>query len=248
MRYRKTSANTRFAICARDIPYPRTGPFGPNWPDDADTHKGPGAEQMAHAARHEHGDSCAHPQARVRAQLPCPLQLGARARPPNPLSLRADDHDDVETCLSSIESATSSRTMVGTSMSSLRRTHDGEEPLQNPARARQIFGRDLRIWGVYAPFLSSLVTFESMVTAARRIVLPHQLWEVQRDCLQSARLAYSNPPGSCSPPRQADDLCAGLTRRSCGTSKLMRKSCTQFQGSPTAEEALALLAACCPCD
>ena len=73
-------------------------------------------------------------------------------------------------------------------------------------------GLELRNWGVYAPFLSTMVTFESMVTAARRIVLPHQLWEVQRDCLQSARLAYSNPPGSCSPPRQADDLCADHLR------------------------------------
>ena len=179
MRY-KEICNALFSFCARDIPYPRTGPFGPNWPDDADTHKGPGAEQMAHAARHEHGDCCAHLPARVRAQLPCPLQLGARARPPNPLSPRADDHDDVETCRSSIESAHRTRTMVRTSMSSLRQTHDGEEPPQSPARARQISGRDLRIWGVYAPFLSSLLTFESMVPATRRVALRHRLWQVWR--------------------------------------------------------------------
>ena len=80
------------------------------------------------------------------------------------------------------------------------------------ARAQVQAGLELRNWGVYAPFLSTMVTFESMVTAARRTALPHQLWEVQRDCLQSARLAYSNPPGSCSPPRQADDLCADHLR------------------------------------
>ena len=71
---------------------------------------------MAHAARHEHGDCCAHPQTRVRAQLPCPLQLGARVRPANPLSLRAVDHDDVETCSSSIESAQRTRKMAAMSV------------------------------------------------------------------------------------------------------------------------------------
>ena len=159
---------------------PANGPFWPKLARRRRHAQGPGAEQMAHAARPKHGDCCAHPPARVRAQLPCPWQLGSRARPPNPLSLRADDHADVETCWSSIESATSLRTMGGTSSWSLPQTHDGEEPPHGHRRARQISGPDLRNWGVCAPFLSSLVTFESMVPATRRVALRHRLWQVWR--------------------------------------------------------------------
>ena len=95
---------------------------------------------MAHAARQEHGDCCAHPPRRVRAQLPCPLLQGARARPTDPLSLRADDHDDVEACCSSIESATSSRTMGGSTMESLQRTLTYVTPLHGHTRVRKIAG------------------------------------------------------------------------------------------------------------
>ena len=156
---------------------------------------------------------CAHPSARSCAQRPCPWRGTARTRPPDPLSLRADVLDDVQTCSSSIESATSTRKMVGRAAKKLRQTHGIKSKRHTDLpRAQVQAGLELRNWGVYAPFLSTMVTFESMVTAARRTALPHQLWEVQRDCLQSARLAYSNPPGSCSPPRQADDLCADHLR------------------------------------
>ena len=195
---------------------PENGPFWPKLARRRRHAQGHGAEQIAQAARQMYGNCCAHPPRRVRAQLPCPLQLGARARPPNPLSPRADDHDDVETCSSSIESATSSRTMGGTSSWSLPQTHDGEEPLHGHHRAREISGPDLRNWGVYAPFLSTMVTFESMVTAARRTAVPHRLWEVQKPYLQSKRSAYSSPPGSCSPPRQADELCTDHLRPQVG--------------------------------
>ena len=79
-------------------------------------------------------------------------------------------------------------------------------------RAQVQTGLELRNWGVYAPFLSTMVTFESMVTAARRTALPHRLWEVQKPYLQSKRSAYSSPPGSCSPLRQADTLCTDHLR------------------------------------
>ena len=58
------------------------------------------------------------------------------ARPPDPLSLRADVLDDVETCSSSIESATSTRKMVGRVVKNLRQTHGiKSKPLTDMPRA-----------------------------------------------------------------------------------------------------------------
>ena len=150
---------------------PANGPFWPQLARRSRHAHGPGAEQTAHAASKSMPAHCAHPSAHSCAQRPCPWRGTARARPPDPLSLRADVLDDVETCSSSIESAKSTRTMVGTSVESLPQTHDSEEPPGNPARARQFSGGMLRIWAIYAPFSSSSTRFESMVTGAQRVAL-----------------------------------------------------------------------------
>ena len=68
-------------------------------------------------------DRCAHPLAHTRGQLPCPRREATRARPSDPLCLRAEIPDDVETSTTSIESATSTRGMAGTTEESLRQTH-----------------------------------------------------------------------------------------------------------------------------
>ena len=81
------------------------------------------AMQSALAARKDTSDRCAHPPAHMRAKLPCPLREATRARPTHPLRLRADFPDDVETTTTSIESASSTRGMAGTSVESLRQTH-----------------------------------------------------------------------------------------------------------------------------
>ena len=68
-------------------------------------------------------DRYAHPPAHMRAQLPCPLRGAARARPTDPLCLRAIVPDDVGGSTTSIESASSTRGMAGTTEESLRQTH-----------------------------------------------------------------------------------------------------------------------------
>ena len=58
----------------------------------------------------------------MRAHLPCPRREATRARNRNPLCLRADIPDNVEASSTSIESASSTRAMAGTSIKNLRQT------------------------------------------------------------------------------------------------------------------------------
>ena len=116
MRYIRTSTNTLFAFRARNIPYLQTVPLGPNWPDDADTHKVLG-RSTSHTL---HGRSAAtaarNPQLGPATSSPAHCGRERARAHLNPLSPRADDHDNVGTRRSSIESATSWRTMLGSTV------------------------------------------------------------------------------------------------------------------------------------
>ena len=92
--------------------------------------------QSALAARKDMPDCYAHPLAHTRAMLPCPRREGTRARPTDPLRLRADVPDDVATSSTSIESTSSTRGMAGTTEESLRQTHGNKSTDRtDPARA-----------------------------------------------------------------------------------------------------------------
>ena len=114
--------NILFEFCARNIPYLHTVPFGPNWPDDADTHKvlGRSTSRTLHGMRTATAARIPQRGSAPSAPVHCRTE---RARPTDPLSLRADDHDDVGTRRASIESATITRKMAGRAVKNLRQTH-----------------------------------------------------------------------------------------------------------------------------
>ena len=121
-------------------------------------------------------DRYAHPLAHTRAKLPCPRREGTRARPTDPLRLRADVPDDVATSSTSIESASTTRGMAGTTEESLCGKHTETSQRTEQIRLAQAKTKiKLRIWGQNAPFFSSMVSIESMVDAARRVVHCHRL-------------------------------------------------------------------------
>jgi hypothetical protein len=171
MRYLKTSANTLFAFCARNIPYLQTVPFGPNWPDNADTHKVLGRS----TSRTLHGRSAAtaarNPQ---RGPAPSsPVHCGReRARAHLTPSAHAPT---ITTTLApggppSRARRARRRWSEGRSRTCGKHTESSQNGTQI-CHAQVQTGLELRIWGVYAPFCSSKITFESMVSAAQRVAL-----------------------------------------------------------------------------
>ena len=175
MRYRKSSANTLFAFCARNIPYLQTVPFGPNWPDDADTHKVLGRS----TSRTLHGMKTA-----TAARIP---QRGsAPSAPVHCRTERARARPTPSACAPTITTTLApggppsrarrsrGRWPEGRSRTCGKHTESSKNGEQI-CRAQVQTVLELRIWGVYAPFLSITVTFESMVTATQRVVHCHRL-------------------------------------------------------------------------
>ena len=152
MRYRKSSANTLFAFCARNIPYLQTVPFGPNWPDDADTHKVLGRS----TSRTLHGMKTA-----TAARIP---QRGsAPSAPVHCRTERARARPTPSACAPTITTTLApggppsrarrsrGRWPEGRSRTCGKHTESSKNSEQI-CRAQVQTVLELRIWGVYAPF------------------------------------------------------------------------------------------------
>ena len=165
-----------YTFCvARDIPYLRSDPFGPNLARSAQSAWLCRAMQSALAARTDMPDRCAHPPAHMRTHLPCPRREATRARNRNPLCLRADIPDKLRPAPPPSRARRVRGRWPGRAQRACGKHTESSQGVEQIWRAQAKAEFKLRIWGQNAPFLSSMSSIESMEDATPRVVRFHRL-------------------------------------------------------------------------